>query len=51
LNFPEAVGNKEDKNYEKPIGRSFYLEIAEKRVGAEEVEGLVDNVGSLWVSY
>ena len=41
----EAVGDEEDEDDEEAIGGAFNLEVAEEGVGAEEVEGLVDDVG------
>lgn len=41
----EAVRDEEDEDDELAVCRALDLEIAEERVGAEEVEGLVDDVG------
>ena len=46
----EAVGDEEDEDDEEAIGGAFNLEVAEEGVGAEEVEGLVDDVGFRRVS-
>lgn len=45
--FRETIGNEEDEDDEKAITRPFDLEISEKRVGAEEVECLIDDVSLL----
>lgn len=45
----ETVGNEEDEDYEKTITGPFDLEVSEERVGAEEVECLVDDV-SLFIT-
>ena len=48
----KAVRDEEDEDYEEAIGGPLDLEVAEEGVGAEEVEGLVDNVcfgGIGWV--
>ena len=42
--FGETVGDEEDEDNEETIGRALDLEVAEEGVGAEEVEGLVDDV-------
>jgi hypothetical protein len=43
----ETIGNEEDEDDEKTITGPLDLEVSEERVGAEEVEGLVDNVSLL----
>ena len=40
----EAVGDKEDEDDEQAVGGALDLEVAEERVRAEEVEGLVNDV-------
>ena len=40
----QTVGNKEDEDDEQAVGGALDLEVAEERVRAEEVEGLVDDV-------
>ena len=40
----KAVRDEEDEDYEQAIGGALDLEVAEEGVGAEEVEGLVDDV-------
>jgi hypothetical protein len=47
--FRETIGNKEDEDDEKTITRPLDLEVSEEGVGAEEVEGLVDDV-SLFIT-
>ena len=42
--FGQAVGDKEDAVDEESVGRAFDLEVAEKRVGAEQRENLVKDV-------
>ena len=45
--FRETIGNEEDEDDEKTITRPLDLEVSEERVGAEEVECLVDDVSLL----
>lgn len=45
--FRETIGNEEDEDDEKTITRPFDLEVSEERVGAEEVECLIDDVSLL----
>jgi hypothetical protein len=47
--FRETIGNEEDEDDEKTITRALDLEVSKERVGAEEVERLVDNV-SLFIT-
>lgn len=49
--FGETVGDEEDEDDENAIGGAFDLEVAEERVGTEEVEGFVDDVGCVWVGW
>jgi hypothetical protein len=42
--FCKTIGNKEDEDDEEAITRALDLEVSEERVGAEEVEGLIDDV-------
>ena len=48
-NLGKAVGDVEDEDDEQPVGRSLDLKVAEKRVGAEEVERLVYYVCCGWI--
>lgn len=41
----ETVRDEENKDDEEAVCRTLDLEVAEKGVGAEEVEGLVDDIG------
>ena len=41
----QAVRDEEDEDNEQAIGGPFDLEVAEEGVGAEEVEGFVDDIG------
>lgn len=45
--FRETVGNEEDEDDEKTITGPLDLEVSEQRVGAEEVECLVDDISLL----
>jgi hypothetical protein len=45
--FRETIGNEEDEDDEKSITRPLDLEVSEERVGAEEVECLVDYISLL----
>lgn len=45
--FRETIGNEEDEHDEKTITRPFDLEVSEERVGAKEVECLVNDVSLL----
>ena len=45
--FCKTVGNEEDENDQEAVTRSLDLEVSEERVGAEEVEALVDDVSLL----
>jgi hypothetical protein len=45
--FRETIGNEEDEDDEKTITRALDLKVSKERVGAEEVERLVDNVSLL----
>lgn len=47
--FGETVGDIEDEDDESSVGRTLDLEIAEKGVGTEEVEGFVYDVVLGWV--
>jgi hypothetical protein len=47
----EAVRDEEDEHDERSVGGALDLKIAEERVGAEEVEGLVDDVCARWIGY
>lgn len=49
--FGETVGDEEDEDDENAIGGAFDLEVAEEGVGTEEVEGFVDDVGSVGVGW
>ena len=46
-----GMSDEEDEDDELAVGRALDLKIAEKRVGAEEVEGLVDDVGLRWIGH
>ena len=45
--FRETIGNEEDEDDEKTITGPLDLKVSEERVGAEEVECLVDDVSLL----
>ena len=46
----ETIGNEEDEYDEEAIGWALNLEVAEERVGTEEVEGLIDDISRVLVS-
>jgi hypothetical protein len=50
-NLREAVGYEEDEDDEQPICWALDLKVAEERVGAEEVERLVDDVQCAGIGY
>lgn len=43
----KTIGNEEDEDNQEAIARSLDFKVSEKRVGAEEVEGFVDDVSLL----
>jgi len=43
----KTIRNEEDEDNQEAIARSLDLEVSEKRVGAKEVEGFVDDVSLL----
>ena len=43
----KAIRNEEDEDDQEAITRSFDLKVPEERVGAEEVQGFIDNVALL----
>ena len=45
--FRETIGNEEDEDDEETITRPLDLEVPEERVGAKEVECLIDDVSLL----
>ena len=43
----KAIRNEEDEDDQKAITGSFDLKVSEERVGAEEVQGFIDDVALL----
>ena len=43
----KTIRNEEDEDDQEAIARSLDLKVSEKRVGAEEVEGFVDDISLL----
>ena len=43
----KTVRNEENEDDQESIARSFDLKVPEERVGAEEIQGLIDDVALL----
>lgn len=47
----QTIRNEEDENDQQSVGGTFDLKVAKERVGAEEIDRFVDNVGLRGISY
>jgi len=50
-NFGETVRDEEYKDDEKPVSGAFDLKVAEERVGTEQINRLVEDIGLVGISY
>lgn len=48
-NLRQTVGDVENEDNQCAVGRPFDLKVPEQRVGAEEIESLVNYVGLGWI--